>query len=243
MAKVTPYQQEDISKKSQVAAMFDNIAGKYDFLNRFLSLGIDQYWRKKTLQELCAGRDNAKVLDIATGTGDLAIMLSSKDPKVKIIGADISEKMLEIGRQKIQKAKLEAQIEFVKADSEALPFQDEQFDGVMVAFGVRNYEDLLQGLTEMKRVLKPGGKMVVLEFSRPRIFPIKQIFQFYFRFILPLIGKVVSKDQRAYSYLFESVQHFPDFEQFEAILKQIGMQKTKHTPLTFGICNIYSGLK
>ena len=243
MAKVTPYQQEDISKKSQVAAMFDNIAGKYDFLNRFLSLGIDQYWRKKTLQELYAGRDNAKVLDIATGTGDLAIMLSSKDPKVKIIGADISEKMLEIGRQKIQKAKLEAQIEFVKADSEALPFQDEQFDGVMVAFGVRNYEDLLQGLTEMKRVLKPGGKMVVLEFSRPRIFPIKQIFQFYFRFILPLIGKVVSKDQRAYSYLFESVQHFPDFEQFEAILKQIGMQKTKHTPLTFGICNIYSGLK
>ncbi|MFZ1379779.1 MAG: bifunctional demethylmenaquinone methyltransferase/2-methoxy-6-polyprenyl-1,4-benzoquinol methylase UbiE [Saprospiraceae bacterium] len=243
MAKVTPYQQEDISKKSQVAAMFDNIAGKYDFLNRFLSLGIDQYWRKKTLQELCSGRVNAKVLDIATGTGDLAIMLSSKDPKVKIIGADISEKMLEIGRQKIQKAKLEEQIEFVKADSEALPFQDEQFDGVMVAFGVRNYEDLLQGLTEMKRVLKPGGKMVVLEFSRPRIFPIKQIFQFYFRFILPLIGKVVSKDQRAYSYLFESVQHFPDFEQFEAILKQIGMQKTKHTPLTFGICNIYSGLK
>ena len=130
-----------------------------------------------------------------------------------------------------------------RADSEALPFQDEQFDGVMVAFGVRNYEDLLQGLTEMKRVLKPGGKMVVLEFSRPRIFPIKQIFQFYFRFILPLIGKVVSKDQRAYSYLFESVQHFPDFEQFEAILKQIGMQKTRHTPLTFGICNIYSGLK
>lgn len=243
MASVTPYKNNEDSKKSQVAKMFDNIADNYDFLNRFLSLGIDQYWRKKALKLLRQKANVNHVLDIATGTGDLAIMLAKQDPKIQIIGADISQNMLDIGINKVDKLKLENQIKFVKADSEILPFEHNTFDGVMVAFGVRNYENLEKGLSEMHRVLKPGGKMVILEFSRPRIFPIKQLFQFYFRYILPLIGKIISKDQRAYSYLFESVQQFPDFEQFEDILKKIGMHETSHTPLTFGICNIYSGIK
>lgn len=240
---ITPYIDSQDNKKSQVASMFNNIAKRYDFLNRFLSLGIDQYWRKKTLDFIINNDRVTKVLDIATGTADLAIKYCHKTSNTSVVGADISSEMLAIAAEKIKSQKLESRIQLIQADSEHLVFDADSFDAVMVAFGVRNYGDLELGLREMKRVLKPGGTMLILEFSKPRVFPIKQIFQFYFRFILPVIGKIISKDQRAYTYLFESVQHFPDFERFEQKLKEIGMKNTSFHPLTFGICNIYLGIK
>ncbi len=238
---IKPYQKEG-SKKKQVSNMFDNIAPYYDFLNHFLSLGIDKSWRRKAVKVL--EKDNPKkILDVATGTADFAIEANKHLQPESIIGVDISEEMLSIGRTKIAKKGLENIIQLQSGDSENLPFEDNSFDAIIVAFGVRNYENLEKGLKEMNRVLKRGGKLVVLEFSRPSIFPFKQLFNFYFKYILPTIGRITSKDKKAYSYLYESVQAFPDGKDFLNVLEKTGYHSTKDTPLTLGICSIYTGKK
>lgn len=229
-------------KKDQVRNMFNRIAGNYDFLNHFLSLGIDVYWRKR-LVKLLKRKQPKTVLDIATGTGDLAIAISKRLPEARIIGADISEKMLEVGQKKIVKKRLQERILLEEGDSEALKYEDEYFDAVTVAFGVRNYENLDHGLKEMYRVTKKEGQVFILEFSKPTAFPIKQIYNFYFKTILPLLGKGVSKDQSAYTYLPESVQSFPDGTDFLDHLKKVGYKNVKSSTLSFGIASIYSGTK
>lgn len=242
---VVPYKDQEATKKAQVAQMFDNISPKYDFLNHFLSLYIDVYWRKqaiKTLKTLLPAPENALILDVATGTGDFGLEALKLKPK-KVIGVDISEGMLAYGREKIKKRGLEAQIELLSGDSENLPFEENSFDAVIVAFGVRNFENLEKGLANILRVLKPDGGLVVLEFSKPATFPVKQLYNFYFKYILPVIGRLVSKDKTAYQYLPESVQAFPDGANFTAILDKIGFQKTQCKKLTFGTCAIYQGKK
>ncbi len=240
---VKPYHSGD-SKKAQVARMFDHIAHRYDFLNSLLSMGIDRYWRSCTLKSF--GLDplqKTAILDVATGTGALAIEAALRFPNSQITAVDISQGMLQKGTEMVQKASLQNRISMILADAEELPFEKDSFDAVCIAFGVRNFEDLQKGIADMKRVLKPGGKIAILEFSRPRRFPVKQLFHFYFKHILPLIGKSISKDPRAYSYLFESVQHFPDYERFTAIMSELGFRQCTFTPLTFGICTIYTGIK
>jgi demethylmenaquinone methyltransferase/2-methoxy-6-polyprenyl-1,4-benzoquinol methylase len=229
-------------KKEQVRNMFDNIARKYDFLNHFLSLGIDLYWRRVFVKQIKKNQPK-KILDIATGTGDVAIAIARKMPETHIIGADISKNMLNIGKEKILKKKLQNNISMVLGDSESLEYENNFFDAVTVAFGVRNYENLVKGLKEMYRVTKNGGHVHILEFSKPRFFPFKQIFNFYFSKILPRFGKKVSKDDQAYSYLPESVQKFPDGIEFLKILESVGYYNTHQIKLTFGICTIYSGEK
>ncbi|MES2734432.1 MAG: bifunctional demethylmenaquinone methyltransferase/2-methoxy-6-polyprenyl-1,4-benzoquinol methylase UbiE [Bacteroidota bacterium] len=238
---VVPYKEQEAGKKEQVAQMFDNISHKYDFLNHFLSLGIDIYWRKKAIRLLKPEKPQL-ILDIATGTGDFAIEALALKPK-QIIGVDISEGMLRIGREKIKRKGLEHLIELRQGDSERLRFEDNYFDAVIVSFGVRNFENLEKGLRDMYRVMKPGGTCLVMEFSKPKAFPFKQLYNFYFRSILPLIGKVISKDQAAYTYLPASVQAFPDGEDFIRLFKQVGFNSTKCIPLTFGINTIYVGKK
>lgn len=238
---VKPYLEHG-SKKNQVSRMFNHIAPYYDFLNHFLSLGIDIKWRKRAIQELPAG-NNQLILDVATGTADLAMEIYRQVQPGKIIGVDISKEMLEIGRAKIREKSLQNRIELLDGDSENLPFEENTFDAVTVAFGVRNFEHLEKGLSEMSRVLKPGGKLIVLEFSKPKLFPFRQIFNAYFKYLLPLIGRLTSKDSRAYSYLFESVQAFPDGANFLQILERNGFSKTVCTPLTLGVCSIYMGVK
>jgi demethylmenaquinone methyltransferase/2-methoxy-6-polyprenyl-1,4-benzoquinol methylase len=238
---VFPYKDKDTSKKEQIAAMFNSISGKYDFLNHFLSLGIDILWRKRAVR-LLKNHQPKLILDIATGTGDFAIEALSLNPE-KIIGVDISEGMLSIGREKLIKKNLTDKIELLSGDSEVLPFEDNFFDAVIVSFGVRNFENLEKGLSDMLRVLKPGGKVVILEFSKPKSFPFKQIYQFYFQWILPKIGKLISKNHAAYTYLPDSVEAFPDGDDFLNILNKIGFQKNQCTPLTLGISSIYSGSK
>ncbi|MCR9289764.1 MAG: bifunctional demethylmenaquinone methyltransferase/2-methoxy-6-polyprenyl-1,4-benzoquinol methylase UbiE [Bacteroidetes bacterium] len=238
---VKPY-KKDGSKKGQVTKMFDNIAPYYDFLNRFLSLGIDTIWRKKAISKLKT-KNPKIVLDVATGTADLAIEISKQLKVDKIVGLDIANEMLEVGRKKLKRKGLDQLIELQLGDSENLPFEDNTFDAATVAFGVRNFENLEKGLNEIYRVLKKGGQIVVLEFSRPTIFPFKQLFNFYFKNILPLIGRFTSKDPKAYSYLYESVQVFPDGENFLSVLKQTGFSNTKSQALTLGICTIYTGIK
>jgi demethylmenaquinone methyltransferase / 2-methoxy-6-polyprenyl-1,4-benzoquinol methylase len=238
---VVPYKEKEATKKAQVAEMFDNISPKYDFLNHTLSLGIDRIWRRKAINLL--KKDPPKtILDIATGTGDFAIAALKLNPD-QVIGVDISEGMLEIGRKKLKKRKLDHRIELRMGDSEGLEFDDNKFDAVIVAFGVRNFEHLEQGLADMYRVTREGGKVVILEFSRPRMFPFKQLYNFYFRWILPKIGRLISKDQSAYTYLPESVQAFPDGENFLAILRSVGFNNTSCKTLTFGISSIYTGVK
>lgn len=239
--KVTPYEHSSDSKKQQIEQMFDNISPKYDFLNRSLSLGIDVWWRKKMMLEL-KGISLNQVLDIATGTADVALATSKLKPN-SIIGVDISEGMLSVGRIKVEKKGLSSLIKLQKADSENLPFSENQFDAITVAFGVRNFEHLSKGLDEMCRVLKPGGKLVILEFSRPRIFPIKQLYDFYFRYFCPWWGKVVSKDNSAYKYLYDSVSAFPEGEQFLTIAQQSGFKQLKAQRLTFGIVSLYTATK
>ena len=240
---VSPYKTQD-SKKAQVTRMFDRIAGRYDFLNSLLSLGIDHYWRKKTLQRLQLDpHSSGHILDVATGTCVLAIQAAKTFPSIRVTALDISQKMLDFGRRNIEAEGIGNRIQTQVGDAERLAFAEGSFDAVMVAFGVRNFENLEAGLREMARVLKPGGRMVVLEFSKPRKFPVKQLFHFYFRYILPVIGRVLSRDPRAYSYLFESVQHFPDYERFRGILEQTGLRECGFTPLTFGICSMYYGYK
>jgi demethylmenaquinone methyltransferase / 2-methoxy-6-polyprenyl-1,4-benzoquinol methylase len=238
---VVPYKEDRSSKKEQVARMFDSISGNYDFLNHFLSLGIDIRWRKKAVKLLAAGNPKL-ILDVATGTGDFALETLRLNPD-KVIGVDISEGMLEVGRKKMQDRGYDSKIELMSGDSENLPFEDNKFDAVIVAFGVRNFENLEKGLAEMYRVLKPGGRMVVLEFSRPRLFPFKQLYSFYFNFILPKIGKLISRDPAAYTYLPESVQAFPDGDNFTGILNRLGFKDTLCKPLTLGISSLYTGIK
>ncbi|MDB2622156.1 bifunctional demethylmenaquinone methyltransferase/2-methoxy-6-polyprenyl-1,4-benzoquinol methylase UbiE [Flavobacteriales bacterium] len=234
---VKPYKDSSSSKKEQVAEMFDNIAGKYDFLNHFLSLGIDIYWRKQLVKHLIK-QEPKTILDVATGTGDLAIAMLKTNPK-KIVGVDISNGMLEVGRKKMKEKSLDHIISLQQADSEDLPYDDESFDAVCVSFGARNFENLEKGLSEMRRVLRKGGKLYILEFSQPTAFPFKQIYQFYFKAILPLIGKMVSKDNSAYSYLPESVSAFPFGKQLNNIIERCGYTNAKNIPLTLGISSIY----
>jgi len=238
---VVPYKDKDGSKREQVAEMFDNISPKYDLLNHLLSGGVDIYWRKRAIK-LLRKQQPKVILDIASGTGDFAIEALSLKPE-KIIGVDISEGMLAVGREKVKKLGKQHIITLQSGDSENLSFENNYFDAVIVSFGVRNFQNLLAGLTEMNRVMKSDGTCVVVEFSKPRSFPFKQLYNFYFKYILPLIGKTVSKDSSAYTYLPESVQAFPDGEAFLEIFKKAGFQNTKCIPLTFGICTIYIGQK
>jgi demethylmenaquinone methyltransferase/2-methoxy-6-polyprenyl-1,4-benzoquinol methylase len=238
---IKPYEQGG-SKKEQVSRMFDGIAPYYDFLNRLLSLGIDTIWRKRAIDQL-KDRKPQYILDVATGTADVALEMARRLKPEKITGLDIAPQMLDIGREKVRKKGLESVIELIVGDSENLPFEDNTFDALTVAFGVRNFEHLERGLQEMYRVLKPDGKLVVLEFSKPRVFPFKQLYDFYFRNILPAVGRFTSKDPRAYRYLYESVQAFPDREQFTNILSKTGYKSNQCIPLTLGICSIYTGVK
>jgi demethylmenaquinone methyltransferase/2-methoxy-6-polyprenyl-1,4-benzoquinol methylase len=239
--EVKPYDQSE-SKKKQVSKMFDSIAHKYDFLNHFLSLGIDKFWRRKAIR-LLAESNPQLILDVATGTADVAILTARMVPESKITGIDISPQMLQVGRNKIQKENLQDRIDLIDGDAEKLPFGDNIFDAVTVAYGVRNFEDLEAGLGEINRVLKKNGKLVVIEFSKPTVFPVKQLYYLYFKYILPLIGKVTSKDPKAYRYLFESVQAFPDGKDFISILKKTGFNQNQCISLTLGICSIYIGTK
>jgi demethylmenaquinone methyltransferase/2-methoxy-6-polyprenyl-1,4-benzoquinol methylase len=239
---VTPYKNQQGTKKEQVADMFNNISKTYDFLNHFLSLGIDIIWRKKAIRELQKDKPET-ILDVATGTGDFAFeALEILKPK-KIIGVDISQGMLNIADQKIIKRNKSEVFEVRLGDSEQLLFDDNSFDAVTVAYGVRNFENLEKGIADMLRVLKPGGKAVILEFSKPKAFPIKQGYNFYFNYITPTIGKIFSKDARAYSYLPESVNAFPDGKRFTDLMDKVGYKNTKAKPLAFGICSIYTGIK
>ena len=238
---VIPYKEKQSSKKEQVEEMFDNISKKYDFLNHFLSMGIDVLWRKKAVKMLKPYQPKI-LLDVATGTGDFAVECMALNPE-KIIGIDLSEGMLEVGREKIKKKKLDNIIELKKGDSENLPFSDNYFDAYTVGFGVRNFENLEKGLSEMLRVLKPGGQAVILEFSKPKKFPVKQLYNFYFKYILPGIGNAISKDKAAYTYLPESVDAFPEGDDFLQILSKTGYNKVSAHPLLFGIATIYRGEK
>jgi len=240
--KVVPFRDSKLSKTEQIAEMFDGIAPRYDFMNHFLSLGIDRGWRRKALQRLEASHP-ATILDIATGTGDLAILAARMLQPQRITGVDISHGMLELGREKVKKAGLEKRISLEEGDSAHLPFPDGSFDAVTSAFGVRNFEHLEAGLSEMARILKPGGRAVILEFTSPTIFPFKQFFHLYFRYITPSIGKWIARSKEAYSYLPASVKAFPQGEAMNAIIKRNGFFQATCTPLTLGICSIYCAVK
>lgn len=239
--KVTPYKDSHLNKKKQVEQMFDTISTNYDGLNRVISFGIDVKWRKKVVAMVSATNPES-VLDIATGTGDLAISLAKTGAK-RIVGLDLSEGMLSVGRKKIQEENLTGRIEMIQGDSEALPFENNSFDAITVAFGVRNFENLEKGLAEILRVLKPGGIFVILETSVPTKFPFKQGYYFYTKNLLPLIGKIFSKDKVAYSYLSESAAAFPYGEKLNNILKEIGFIDVSHSPQTMGVATIYSASK
>lgn len=238
---VIPYKENTSSKKEQVATMFNNISKKYDFLNHFLSLGIDILWRKKAIRLLKKSQPK-HILDIATGTGDFAIEALKLNPN-KIIGIDISEGMLAVGKEKIKNKKLQDIIELKLGDSEKLDFDDNVFDAYTVGFGVRNFENLEKGLSEMLRVLKPNGTGIILEFSKPKSFPIKQLYNLYFNELLPRIGKLISKDDTAYTYLPESVNAFPEGDEFVKILRKLGYKNINAIPLLFGIASIYKVTK
>jgi len=235
--QVVPYKEGDKTKKEQVADMFNNISPRYDLLNHTLSLGIDILWRKKAIRILKPYAPQF-VLDIATGTGDFAVEAVKLKPK-KIIGVDISEGMLEVGKKKMAQKGLSDLIELSYGDAENLSFEDNKFDAITVAFGVRNFENLKKGLSEMFRVTSEGGHVMIIEFSKPAKFPVKQLYNFYFNSILPKIGKMVSKDNAAYQYLPESVAAFPDGQAFLKILNEVGYKEAKCIPLTFGISSIY----
>jgi demethylmenaquinone methyltransferase/2-methoxy-6-polyprenyl-1,4-benzoquinol methylase len=238
---VNPYKDLNKGKKDQVALMFNNIARKYDFLNHSLSMGIDKLWRKKAVK-LLQSIQPKELLDIATGTGDFALACLKLNPD-KVTGIDISTEMLAVGREKIAKKNLQHKIELFEGDSENIQFADNSFDAITVAFGVRNFENLEKGLQEMNRVVRPGGKVVILEFSKPKKFPVKQFYNFYFFNILPFWGKMVSKDSSAYTYLPESVGAFPDGEDFLSIYKSCGFENAEQIKLSFGIASIYIGTK
>ncbi|MFN4007442.1 MAG: bifunctional demethylmenaquinone methyltransferase/2-methoxy-6-polyprenyl-1,4-benzoquinol methylase UbiE [Chitinophagaceae bacterium] len=240
--KVVPDGSSKLNKKQQVAEMFNSIAFRYDFLNRFLSAGIDIQWRKKAIAQLKTLQPQM-VLDVATGTADVALMTYDLLKPSKIIGIDISEGMLSLGREKIAKKGLSNTIELFTGDSEKINYPDCTFDAVTVAFGVRNFENLELGLAEMLRVLKPGGKLVILEFSRPKQVGFKSLYNLYMNIVAPRVGKMFSKNKGAYAYLNESVQAFPERENLVTIMKQVGYQQTYFKPLSLGICCIYCGSK
>lgn len=239
---ILPYKNRKDGKKEQIAFMFDKIAHRYDFLNHFLSAGTDRRWRKKAIR-LLKNTSPEIVLDIATGTADMAIQTCLDMEDVQVTGIDISEKMLEIGKSKIHKQMLDSRIKLLKADSENLPFDNDTFDASTVAFGIRNFENLRKGLREIYRVLKPGSIFVILEFSNPRNFPFKQFYGFYFNRILPLIANLFSKDNEAYKYLPASVNAFPEREELIRILKEEGFSRCTYKQLTFGIASIYVATK
>ncbi|MFC5196455.1 MULTISPECIES: bifunctional demethylmenaquinone methyltransferase/2-methoxy-6-polyprenyl-1,4-benzoquinol methylase UbiE [Bizionia] len=238
MSKVNPYKDSNLGKKEQVTKMFDTISGNYDGLNRVISFGIDVSWRKKVLAIIKASNPET-ILDIATGTGDLAIMLAQTNAK-KIVGFDISSGMLEIGKQKVAHKNLDNKIDMVLGDSENMPFENNSFDAITVAFGIRNFETLEKGLSEIHRVLKPGGTFVILETSMPTKTPYKQGYKFYTKNILPVIGKLFSKDKTAYAYLCESASVFPFGEELNNILRKIGFTNVNDLPQTFGVATIYT---
>lgn len=238
---VKPYNSSDRSKKEEVAEMFNNISKRYDFLNHFLSLGIDKLWRKKAVKQL-KEINPERILDIATGTGDFAISSLRLKPK-EVIGVDISEGMLNVGKEKMKRKGYAKVIKMHLGDSEELQFADNSFDAITVGFGVRNFQNLEKGLADMLRVLRPEGKAVVLEFSKPRRFPVKQLFGFYSQVIIPFFGKRISKDKRAYAYLPESVAAFPEGNEFLEIMKNVGYKKVKAIPVSGGIATIYTGYK
>ena len=237
---VKPY-NTDKSKKEEVAEMFNNISARYDFLNHFLSLGIDHLWRKKAVKQLTSLKPKV-ILDIATGTGDSAIACMKLNP-TEVIGLDISSGMLEVGKKKMRMKKLDDTIKMCLGDSEQIPFEANYFDALTVGFGVRNFENLEKGLAEMLRVLKPEGKAVILEFSKPKKFPIKQTFNFYSKYFIPFFGKRISKDEKAYAYLPESVAVFPEGKEFESILHKVGYVNISSMLVSGGIATIYMGSK
>lgn len=239
--EVKPYGDSNKSKKEEVAQMFDNISGNYDFLNHFLSLGIDKIWRKKAVKML-REINPTKILDIATGTGDFAIESLALDP-TEVVGVDISEGMLQKGREKMVKRKIDHIISMRTGDSEDLLFDDNYFDALTVGFGVRNFQNLEAGLAEMLRVVRPGGKLIILEFSKPKRFPIKQYYAFHSKYIIPFFGKTISKDASAYTYLPESVAAFPEGKDFEDILVKLGYKNVETKQVAGGIASIYSGIK
>lgn len=239
--EVKPYNNQDASKKEEVAQMFDNISKRYDFLNHFLSLGIDKGWRKKAVRQLESIKPK-RILDIATGTGDFAIAALKLNPE-EIIGVDISQGMLDVGIEKMKRKGVDHIISMRIGDSEQLPFEDGYFDALTVGFGVRNYENLEKGLADMLRVLRPGGKAIILEFSKPKKFPMKQLFRFYSKRIIPFFGKRISRDERAYAYLPESVAAFPEGKGFTDILERIGYKNVSAKLVSGGIATIYSGTK
>jgi demethylmenaquinone methyltransferase/2-methoxy-6-polyprenyl-1,4-benzoquinol methylase len=241
-AKILPDSGSNLSKKAQVAEMFNNIAGRYDFLNHFLSMGIDKGWRKKAIAEVAAIKPQ-QILDVASGTGDMAIAAAKAILPKAIMGVDIADQMLEVGRKKIAEQRLEHIVSLQTGDSESMPFTTGTYDAVMCAYGVRNFEHLEAGLKEMNRVMRPGGKLVILEFSHPTRTPIKQLFGFYFKYILPMLGRMVSKHSRAYTYLPESVMAFPEGKKFCEILGTCGFKDAKARPLTFGITTLYTAVK
>jgi demethylmenaquinone methyltransferase/2-methoxy-6-polyprenyl-1,4-benzoquinol methylase len=230
-----------MKKKEQVQHMFNDISGKYDFLNHFLSLGVDFSWRRKFVNQLSRYKPH-RVLDVATGTGDLAVLICTLEPE-QVTGIDIAGKMLAIAKKKAAQKQLQDKLTFQEGDAENLPFPDEVFDAVTVAFGVRNFNDLERGLTEMKRVMKTGGVIMILEFSHPASFPQKQLYGFYSKHIIPFIGKMVSRNKQAYTYLPESISAFPSGKDFLDILEKVGMKNVSLRALTFGVATIYKGEK
>jgi len=240
--QITPYKESRLGKKEQVTQMFDNISGNYDGLNRVISMGIDVKWRKKVI-ELVKAKSPENALDIATGTGDLAIMMAESTAAQKIIGLDLSVGMLEVGKKKIIEKNLSDKIEMVVGDSENIPYPDNYFDAITVSFGIRNFETLEKGLAEIYRVLKPGGIFVILETSVPTKFPFKQGYAFYTKLILPVIGRIFSKDNAAYGYLSESAANFPFGEALNNILRKISFIECKAMPQTFGVATIYTATK
>ena len=241
--KVTPYTTPDNEpKKKQVQRMFDNIAHKYDFLNHFFSMGIDVLWRKKCIRIL-RKENPSTIIDMATGTGDFALEAIRMGLDAHVIGVDLSQGMLDVGIEKIKSRGYQDKISMQQGDSENLPFDDNSFDAYTVGFGVRNFENLNKGLSEMHRVLNPGGITVILEFSKPKSFPIKQLFGFYFKYIMPTIGNLLSKDSSAYTYLPESVMAFPEGEDFLNEMGKVGFKNLRQKKLTGGIASIYIGYK
>ena len=239
--EVKPYGNSDKSKKEEVAEMFNNISKKYDFLNHFLSLGIDKIWRKKAIKKLREIQPK-RILDIATGTGDFAIASLKLNP-TEVVGIDISAGMLEVGREKMKARQLDSIITMTLGDSEALPFEDNYFDALTVGFGVRNFEHLEIGLAEMLRVIRVGGKVIILEFSKPKKFPIKQGYGFISKYIIPFFGKRISKDEKAYAYLPESIAAFPEGQEMIDILTKLGYKNVEAELVSGGIATIYSGVK
>lgn len=242
MEEVVPYKDLDKSKKEQVALMFDNISGKYDKINRIMTFGIDQSWRRKSLRLLLPHKPK-QMLDVATGTGDFAIQAYKMLQPDTIVGIDISQGMLDIGKHKLEQLQLASKIQLLKADSESIPFDDNNFDAITVAYGVRNFENLEKGLSEILRVLKPGGRLVILEATEPQNKIIKFGFDLYAKKMVPFIGRLISGDSRAYDYLQESVAKFPQGVEFIKIFNKVGYTDTKWIPLTFGASSIYTGCK